>query len=118
MTEVIVRPRADEKYDNYAHDSDNGNLIVSSDQGYENAADAEDQARAVYDDTRAKYADAVHAVPCVRCGPAGQPAPTDSPLSAGHQHARALRAIAKTILRDLWREAAAIHQTHHEAPIK
>ena len=65
--------------------------------------------RAVYDATRAKYAEAVHAAPCPRCGPAGKPAPEGSALSDGHKHARALRAVAKTILRDLWREAAAIH---------
>lgn len=28
-----------------------------------------------------------------------------SPLSDGHKHARALRAVAKAVLRDLWREA-------------
>lgn len=61
--------------------------------------------RAVYDQGRAKYADAVHHHDCVRCGPTGKPAPTGSPLSAGHQHARALRLVAKAILRDLWIEA-------------
>lgn len=58
--------------------------------------------RAVYDDARAKYADAVHPVDCARCGPKGKPALVGSPLSLGHQHARALRIIAKEILRDLW----------------
>lgn len=61
--------------------------------------------RAVYDLGRHKYATAVHAGECRRCGPAGKPAPSGSPLSAGHQHARALRLVAKAILRDLWLEA-------------
>lgn len=66
--------------------------------------------RLVYDDTRAKYADAVHDEPCVRCGPSGHPAPAGSPLSLGHQHARALRRVAKEILKDLYVEARALHQ--------
>jgi hypothetical protein len=61
--------------------------------------------RKVYDDTRAKYADAVHGDDCARCGPSGKPAPAGSPLSDGHKHARALRAISKIFLADLWREA-------------
>lgn len=65
--------------------------------------------RKVYDATRAKYADAVHAAECIRCGPAGKPALPGSPLSDGHKHARALRAIAKEVLKDLWREARRIH---------
>lgn len=66
--------------------------------------------RKVYDDTRAKYADAVHQTACVRCGPKGKPAQPGTPLSLGHQHARGLRAIAKAILKDLWLEARALHQ--------
>lgn len=65
--------------------------------------------RQVYDDTRVKYADAVHAAECIRCGPSGKPAQIGSPLSAGHQHARALRAIAKAVLKDLWRTSADLH---------
>lgn len=61
--------------------------------------------RTVYDAGRAKYADSVHVYPCPRCGPANKPAPVDSPLSLGHQHARALRLVMKAILRDLWIEA-------------
>jgi hypothetical protein len=64
--------------------------------------------RAVYDDGRAKYADAVHRFPCVRCGPSGSPAPVGSPLNDGHKHARALRLVAKAVLRDLWVEAKRI----------
>jgi hypothetical protein len=65
--------------------------------------------RAVYDEGRAKYAAAVHAEDCKRCGPKGKPAPQGSPLSAAHQHARAIRLIAKAILRDLWTEAKRLH---------
>ena len=61
--------------------------------------------RAVYDATRVKYADAVHSAECARCGPSGHPAMPGSALSDGHKHARGLRAVAKEILRDLWREA-------------
>jgi hypothetical protein len=61
--------------------------------------------RAVYDATRAKYDGTVHKVDCIRCGPAGKPAKAGSELSAGHQHARALRAVAKEVLKDLWIEA-------------
>jgi hypothetical protein len=61
--------------------------------------------RAVYDEGRAHYADAVHPQPCAQCGPKGKPAQPGSPLSAGHQHARALRLVMKAILRDLWVEA-------------
>lgn len=44
-----------------------------------------------------------HATECVRCGPSGKPAQPGSPWSKGHQHAAALRKVAKEILRDLWR---------------
>lgn len=58
--------------------------------------------RAVYDTGRAKHANAVHAYPCAQCGPKGKPAQPGAPLSAGHQHARALRLVSKAILRDLF----------------
>jgi hypothetical protein len=58
--------------------------------------------RKVYDDGRAKYAEAVHKIDCVRCGPSGHPAKTGTPLSDGHKHARALRLVAKAVLKDLW----------------
>lgn len=61
--------------------------------------------RPVYDEARAKYADSTHSHECKRCGPSGHPALVGSPLSAGHQHARALRIVAKAILRDIWVEA-------------
>ena len=66
--------------------------------------------RLVYDNTRAKYADAIHAVECRRCGPSGKPALPGSALSDGHKHARALRAVAKEVLRDLWVEAKRLHE--------
>jgi hypothetical protein len=60
--------------------------------------------RVVYDDGRAKYADAVHSADCAPCK-----AKAGDPLRAGHQHARAMRLVAKAILRDLWREARRLH---------
>ena len=66
--------------------------------------------REVYEQGRARYADATHPVPCVRCGPSGTPAAAGTPLSPGHQHARAIRLMCKEILRDLWRESARIHE--------
>jgi len=65
--------------------------------------------RLVYDTARAKYADAVHPAQCVRCGPAGSPAPAGSKLSDAHKLARALRAVSKAIVKDLWREARRLH---------
>ncbi len=66
--------------------------------------------RAVYDARRAHTAERAHAVACVRCGPAGKPAAPGTPWSKGHQHADGLRIVAKTILRDLWREARRLHE--------
>ena len=66
--------------------------------------------RKVYEDTREKYAEVLHQVPCVRCGPSGKPAPVGTALSDGHKHARALRAVAKAVLKDLWREARRLHE--------
>jgi len=66
--------------------------------------------RKVYDDARAKYADAVHAEGCKQCGPSGKPAQPGSDLRDGHKHARALRLVAKSFLRDLWEESRRLHQ--------
>jgi hypothetical protein len=71
--------------------------------------------RTVYEQSRAKYAEAVHAVECVRCGPKGKPALPGSPLSLGHQHARGLRAVAKALLDDLWRESKRLHEARDGA---
>jgi len=62
-----------------------------------------------YRAARTKYADATHPTDCNRCGPAGRPALAGSPLSDGHKHARAVRIVAKTILRDLWIDARTLH---------
>jgi hypothetical protein len=61
--------------------------------------------RTVYDGRRTVTAERVHAAPCVRCGPSGNPAATGTPWSLGHQHADGLRIVSKTLLRDLWRAA-------------
>ena len=73
----------------------------------------------VYLDGRAKYAGTVHPTPCHRCTAAGQPpAEVGTPRSAAHQHAMAVRLVAKEILRDLWGEATALGAGHprHDAP--
>jgi hypothetical protein len=58
--------------------------------------------RAVYDDARMKYADRTHAMPCIRCGKTKQPAAIGTPWKSAHQHAAAIRFVAKRMLRDLW----------------
>lgn len=68
----------------------------------------------VYRDARAKYADSIHTTDCVRCGPAGKPALTGTPLSPGHQNARAHRLVAKEILKDLWIDARDLY--HAQEP--
>jgi hypothetical protein len=65
--------------------------------------------RDLYDMTRIKHADALHRAECLRCGPKGSPAQPGSPLSDGHKHARGLRAVAKEVLKELWREARRLH---------
>ena len=67
--------------------------------------------RAEYEAGRAKYADALHGEECKRCGPKGQPAQPGSPLSPGHQNARAIRLTAKKILKDLWTESKRLHES-------
>lgn len=67
--------------------------------------------RLVYDDARRKYADAVHAFDCPPCKSTGK---AGMPLTAGHQHARALRLVAKRLLRDLWAESKRIHDEEPE----
>ncbi|MFJ9771152.1 hypothetical protein ACIRVF_07905 [Kitasatospora sp. NPDC101157] len=65
--------------------------------------------RSVYDAGRAKYAEATHETECRRCGPSGNPARIGTAISAGHQHARAMRLVMKEILKDLWRESRRLH---------
>lgn len=67
--------------------------------------------RPLYDDARCKYANSFHSSPCPRCGPKGKPAQAGSPLSDGHKHARAVRIVAKAILRDLWEESRRLHKS-------
>lgn len=64
----------------------------------------------VYRQAREKYADATHPTDCVRCGPAGKPALAGSELSDGHKHARAIRIVAKELLKDMWRESKSIYE--------
>lgn len=65
----------------------------------------------VYLDTRAHYDGAVHNVECHRCTPAGKPpAEPGTPLKASHQHARAMRAVSKAILADLYDHAIALRR--------
>jgi hypothetical protein len=66
--------------------------------------------RTVYDYGRIKYAESLHPADCKRCGPAGKPALAGTPLSPGHQHARAMRLVMKELLKDLWIQARAIHE--------
>lgn len=66
--------------------------------------------RHFYDETREHYADATHQQPCTQCGTKGKPAEPGTPLKDGHKHARALRAIKKEALKDLWREAKRLHE--------
>jgi hypothetical protein len=72
--------------------------------------------REVYDQEKEFYADAVHELACVRCGPSGSPALAGTPLSKNHIHARALRCVSKEVLRDLWRQSRAIHVAHGFGP--
>jgi hypothetical protein len=74
--------------------------------------------RDVYTAAREKYAGAVHRAPCVRCGPKGKPAPVGSDLNPGHKHARAIRIVAKNILREMWREAGRIHGADTARPVR
>lgn len=66
--------------------------------------------REVYDARRARDAEATHHIACVRCGPSGKPAQPGTPLSLGHQHARAMRAVSKEVLLNLWKEAKRLHE--------
>lgn len=65
--------------------------------------------REAYDAAKTKYAAALHDRECKRCGPSGKPALPGSEISDGHRHARALRAVAKTVLKDLWIESRRQH---------
>jgi len=60
--------------------------------------------RAVYDAARAHVAERVHAKDCPQCR-----AKTGDPWRPGHQHAHALRIVAKRFLLALWLEAERVH---------
>lgn len=88
--------------------------------------------RHVYDTARTKHADAVHTVDCSQCGICDgcgrapgknrqthledtgcddrriRKASAGDPLKDAHKHARAMRAVSKQFLLDLWREARRI----------
>ncbi len=61
--------------------------------------------RDVYDEARAKYAEATHKGECKQCH--AQPG---DPLKDGHKHARALRLVAKEVLKDMWLASKANHE--------
>lgn len=58
--------------------------------------------RRLYEDAREKYADSKHEHSCAQCGAKGKPAQPGTDLRDGHKHARALRIVAKEVLRDMW----------------
>lgn len=58
--------------------------------------------RRLYEEAREKYADSKHEHPCAQCGAKGKPAQPGTDLRDGHKHARALRIVAKEVLRDMW----------------
>jgi hypothetical protein len=66
----------------------------------------------VYRKARAEYDGRVHATPCAQCKGSGA---VGQPWKAGHQHAAALRKVAKEVLRDLWEAARAAHQADQAA---
>lgn len=62
--------------------------------------------REVYDAVKEIGADAVHGVACARCTPKGAPpAEPGTPLKPAHLHGRGMRAMAKEVLRQVFREA-------------
>jgi hypothetical protein len=72
--------------------------------------------REMYDARRAATADKLHAAPCPQCGSKGKPALPGTHWRLGHQHADALRVVAKdAVLRPLWQQARDLHQDHRAA---
>lgn len=61
--------------------------------------------RDIYDKRKTATEERTHAVPCIRCGPKGQPAQPGAPWSPGHRHADALRVQSKEMLKRLYRAA-------------
>lgn len=66
--------------------------------------------RPIYDEAKAKHAEALHTVACVRCGGKASPAAVGTELSAGHRHGRALRAVMRAILHDVYDRAVKLHE--------
>jgi hypothetical protein len=65
--------------------------------------------RPVYDTAKAKALADVHDLLCPRCGPSGRPAQPGSPLGKAHAEGRALRAVSKQVLKEMWRHSRAMH---------
>lgn len=96
--------------------------------------------RHVYDTARLKHADAVHTIDCPQCGICDgcgkapgknkqthledtgcddrriRKAAAGDPLKDSHKHARAMRAVSKQFLLDLWKEARRIQALEASAP--
>lgn len=68
--------------------------------------------RAVYDEARAKYAEETYTQEYLDNVPHKAGLVAGDTLTLGHQHARALRAVAKEVLRDLWIEAKRAHEAN------
>jgi len=67
--------------------------------------------REIYDSTKEHYAEATHAVECVRCTGVGKPpAPVGSPLKPAHIQSRALRKVAKEVLKDMYLASKEVHE--------
>lgn len=72
---------------------------------------ANEEARAVYDDARLRYAERVHESSCAQCGGKGPAAKAGTPWRPGHQHGAALRLIVKRyLLTELWLESRRLHR--------
>lgn len=75
--------------------------------------------RDIYVAAKAKYANAVHSAPCQQCAGKGKtPLAVGTELRDGHKHARALRAVAKAVLKDLWRESRRLHGFHPDEVVR
>lgn len=61
--------------------------------------------RDLYDATKAHYAGAVHMLDCAQCK-----AKAGEPMKPGHIQARALRRVAKEVLKDMWIASKAVHE--------
>lgn len=61
--------------------------------------------REVYDETKKKYAGSVHQSDCPQCH-----AKAGDPLKPGHIQSRALRKVAKEILKDMWKASRDYHE--------